>query len=177
MTADEQCPPEFDIQIAIEAPSWPDYDVLEKLCHTTIGAAARLLASQEGQSFAPNSELSLLFSNDADIREINRQWRQQDKPTNVLSFPASAVEPGETPDLLLGDIMLAHETVEKEALALGISFDNHLTHLLVHGFLHLLGYDHENDDDAAVMEDLETGILATLNLSDPYENFFQSEER
>jgi len=73
--------------------------------------------------------------------------------------------------------MLAHETVEKEALALDISFDNHLTHLLVHGFLHLLGYDHENDDDAAIMEDLETGILATLNLSDPYENFFQSEER
>ncbi len=109
-----------------------------------------------------------MFTDDASIREINAEWRQQDKPTNVLSFPAFPVTPGEKPGPMLGDIVIARETVEREAVDLGKSFEEHLTHLLVHGFLHLLGYDHMETEEAEEMEALETRILASLGLSDPY---------
>jgi probable rRNA maturation factor len=87
----------------------------------------------------------------------------------VLSFPAFPVSPGKVPGPMLGDIIIARETVEREAQELEKSFDDHLTHLMVHGFLHLLGYDHINNDEAEIMEGLETRILAVLGLSDPYE--------
>ena len=113
-------------------------------------------------------EVSLVFTDDASIREINAEWRSQDKPTNVLSFPAFPVTPGKMPGPMLGDIILAHETLVREAEDLGKPFDEHLTHLLVHGFLHLFGYDHIDENDAERMESLETRILAGLGLSDPY---------
>lgn len=87
----------------------------------------------------------------------------------MLSFPAFPVQPGKMPGPMLGDIIIARETVEREATELEKSFDDHLTHLLVHGFLHLLGYDHMNSAEAEIMEGLETRILAQLGLSDPYE--------
>lgn len=114
------------------------------------------------------SELSLVFTNDEAIRAINAEWRQKDKATNVLSFPAFDVAPGEEPNVMLGDIIIARETVEREALEESKPFDNHLTHLFVHGLLHLLGYDHENDEDAEIMEGLEREILAKLAIPDPY---------
>jgi probable rRNA maturation factor len=112
--------------------------------------------------------VSLVFTDDASIREINAQWRSQDKPTNVLSFPAFPLTPGKMPGPMLGDIILAQETLVREAQALGKPFDEHLSHLLVHGFLHLFGYDHMEENDAERMESLETRILAGLGLSDPY---------
>ena len=102
-------------------------------------------------------------------RALNQRWRGRAKPTNVLSFPAFPVQPGKVPGPMLGDIIIAKETVEREAVELEKSFDDHLTHLLVHGFLHLFGYDHNNDAEAERMEGLETRILEILGLSDPYE--------
>jgi probable rRNA maturation factor len=127
------------------------------------------LADKASQPFPDDAtEISLVFTGDEDIRTVNEAWRGQDKPTNVLSFPAFPLLPGGQPGPMLGDIVLAEETLRREALDLGIPFDDHLTHLLVHGFLHLFGYDHMTDEEAAVMEGLETRILAELGLADPY---------
>ncbi len=127
------------------------------------------MKSEEKQPFPKTpTELSLVFTDDASIREINAEWREKDKPTNVLSFPAYPLEPGGMPGPMLGDIVIARETVEREALDLDKSFEDHLTHLLVHGFLHLFGYDHMDAEEAEEMEGLETRILAKLGLSDPY---------
>ncbi|CDZ65462.1 Probable rRNA maturation factor [Neorhizobium galegae bv. orientalis] len=161
--------PQLDIQISIEDEGWPEEPALLALSEETLGAAAEFLAKLEKQPFpkiAP--ELSLVFTDDAAIKEINAEWRGKDKPTNVLSFPAFPLEPGKMPGPMLGDIVIARETVEREAVDLDKSFEDHLTHLLVHGFLHLFGYDHLQTDEAERMEALETRILATLGLSDPY---------
>ena len=161
----------IDLQLAIETDGWPVADQLEKLCARTVAAVCSYLAEETGQVFPEEGcELSLVFADDEAMRAVNRKWRDQDKATNVLSFPASPVQPGERPGPMLGDVLFALETIQREAADLAIPFDNHLTHLLVHGFLHLLGYDHMNDADAAVMEGHETRILAMLDLSDPYEN-------
>jgi probable rRNA maturation factor len=112
--------------------------------------------------------VSLLFTNDAAMQALNQKWRGKDKPTNVLSFPSGDGPAGSDIEML-GDIALALETVTREAEGEGKTFDHHLTHLLVHGFLHLLGYDHETgEEDAEEMETLERAILAHLAISDPY---------
>lgn len=161
--------PQLDIQISREDDHWPEEPALLALCEQTLATAAAFLAEREGQPFPETApELSLVFTDDASIREINAEWRNQDKPTNVLSFPAFPLEPGKMPGPMLGDIIIARETVEREAVDLEKSFSDHLTHLLVHGFLHLFGYDHMEKDEAERMEDLETRILAELGLSDPY---------
>jgi probable rRNA maturation factor len=134
-----------------------------------LAAAAVYLEADEGQPFPQQPvELSLVFTNDESIREINAQWRRKDTPTNVLSFPAFPVRPGRMPGPMLGDIVIGRETMEREAAELEKEVQTHLTHLLVHGFLHLFGYDHMKTDEAERMESLETRILATLGLSDPY---------
>ncbi|MGO4619150.1 rRNA maturation RNase YbeY [Ensifer sp. 2YAB10] len=159
----------LDIQISVEEGDWPDEETLLAFSSPVLEAAAAFLAAEEGQPFPKmQPELSLVFADDASIRTINAEWRNQDKPTNVLSFPAFPVTPGAMPGPMLGDIIVARETLEREAVELEKSFDAHLTHLLVHGFLHLFGYDHMADDEAERMESLETRILARLGLSDPY---------
>jgi probable rRNA maturation factor len=161
--------PELDIQINVEDEGWPEEPVLLALTEKTLAVAAAFLSKEEGQPFPQAApELSLVFTGDEAIREINAEWRGQDKPTNVLSFPAFPLQPGGMPGPMLGDIVVARETVEREAVDLEKSFDDHLTHLLVHGFLHLFGYDHMEKGDAETMEALETRILAELGLSDPY---------
>lgn len=171
MTGESASPDAIDLQLTIEADGWPDELHLETLCGRAVAVTCAYLRRETGQIFPDDGcELSLLFADDAAMRAVNSQWREQDKATNVLSFPASPVEPGQQPGPMLGDIVFARETVQREASDIGIPFDNHLTHLLVHGFLHLLGYDHMNDAEAAVMENHETRILAMLDLSDPYEN-------
>lgn len=161
--------PELDIQISVEDGGWPDEAVLASLASRVLNAAADYLAREEEQPFPKMApELSLVFTNDDSIQEINAEWRGKDKPTNVLSFPAFPLEPGGMPGPMLGDIVIARETVEREAVDLDKTFDDHLTHLLVHGFLHLFGYDHMEKDEAEEMEALETRILAGLGLSDPY---------
>ncbi|MEL7214644.1 MAG: rRNA maturation RNase YbeY [Pseudomonadota bacterium] len=129
-------------------------------------------------------EVSLLACDDAQITELNRAFRGKARPTNVLSWPAfdlAPLTPGDAPGAppapddfedSLGDIALAYETCTREAAEQAKSFEAHITHLILHGALHLLGYDHETEADAALMEDLEREILAQLGVADPY-----SEER
>ena len=111
------------------------------------------------------SEVSILFTDDAQMRELNRDYRGVDKATNVLSF---AQPGGPHPGPLLGDIILAFETVEREAALAGKPFRAHMGHLIVHGFLHLLGYDHEAESEAEEMEALERAALARMGIADPY---------
>ncbi len=149
--------------MAINADGWQNEETLRRLVDGVLQATLRELGFDN-----IDSELSLVFTNDADIREINAKWRHIDKPTNVLSFPAFALQPGQEPEEILGDIVIARETVEREAAEEDKSFDDHLSHLVVHGLLHLMGYDHQNDEEAEQMEALERKILASLGISDPY---------
>jgi probable rRNA maturation factor len=121
---------------------------------------------QSGARLSGPAELSILLTNDAEQHELNRQWRGKESSTNVLSFPQ--IEPFGPVVGLLGDITFARETVVREAEELGKPFDHHFTHLVVHGFLHILGYDHIEETEALQMEGLETQILARLGVEDPY---------
>ena len=120
----------------------------------------------------PAVSVSVLLDDDARIRQINRDFRDQDKPTNVLSFPASLDgeddEDDEDDIVFLGDIAIAFETVQAEAEAANIRLMDHLSHLFVHGVLHLLGYDHEDEIEADEMEALEVAILGTFSIASPY---------
>ncbi len=153
-----------EIDISVAAGGWPDEDALRGLTERAVAAAVSVL----GLKIDRPVELGILFVDDAHIRSLNAEWRGKDKPTNVLSFPAfpsGAV--GQVPPML-GDIVLAWETVLREAELEEKPFDHHLTHLIVHGFLHLVGYDHENDAEAETMESAERDILAALAIKDPY---------
>lgn len=151
------------IDVLVEAGTWPTRAKLKRVAGTAIGAAV----SRSRAKFAAGAEVSVLFSDDASIAVLNGRYRRKRKPTNVLSFPGTPAG-ARTFGPLLGDIVLAEETVRREADAGGIAFEDHLTHLLVHGFLHLLGHDHMDDGEASVMESLETKILADLGIADPY---------
>lgn len=153
----------YDISIIAEG--WDREELLAKVVDNAISATFNRLGFDKLES-----ELSLVFTNDHDIRKLNAQWRNIDKPTNVLSFPAFDIAPGNRPGPLLGDIVLAHETVTREADNENKSINDHLTHLLVHGLLHLVGYDHQTDDEAEQMEQLEREILRNLGIADPYAN-------
>lgn len=112
-------------------------------------------------------EISVLMTADQEMQALNRQWRRLDKPTDVLSFPSEGPEiPGQPRHL--GDIALGYETALRDAEAMNRPFEAHISHLLIHGFLHLVGYDHIEPKDAAVMEPLEAKILAGLGWPDPY---------
>lgn len=150
------------IDCAVETDWWMAEEELEKVSLKAINGASQLL----DKKLDPDSEVSLLFTDDAHVQQLNRDYRQQDKPTNVLSFAAQ--EGGGPATSMLGDIVLASQTIEREAQEQDKGREDHLTHLIVHGFLHLLGYDHETDDEAEIMEDLETRILANLGIADPY---------
>ncbi len=159
----------LDIQISVETEGWSSDEDLSAFTSKVLDATVDFLKQEEDQPFPKMPvELSLVFTDDENIREINAEWRDKDTATNVLSFPAFPLEPGGMPGPMLGDIVIARETVEREALELDKSFEDHLTHLLVHGFLHLFGYDHMNEEEAEEMESLETRILTVLGLSDPY---------
>ena len=115
-----------------------------------------------GEDFS-QKEVSVVLANDQKVQSLNHEFRHKDKPTNVLSFPSDEAEE-------LGDIILAHETIVHEAEEKGISLLHHTLHLIVHGFLHLLGYVHEEENEALHMEAVEIKILKTLNISNPYED-------
>ena len=149
--------------VLIEAGGWPDGVRLVWLTDRAIRSAVAVAQPV----LAPAAEVSLVFTDDAHVRELNRRYRGKNAATNVLSFPAASVEPGRFGPLL-GDIVLAREGVFHEAAETGIAPEAHLTHLIVHGFLHLLGYDHDDEKAAAMMEGLETAILAALGIADPY---------
>ena len=151
------------VDILVEAGDWPQSSELQALVEGAIGAAPDFVAN--GPS--PPAELSVVFTDDAHIRILNRRYRGHDAPTNVLSFPAARQRSGKRGPLI-GDIVIAHQTVAREAAAEHLPIADHLAHLIVHGLLHLLGHDHENDARAAVMERRETAILGRLGIADPY---------
>ncbi len=129
--------------------------------------AAKRAAAMGGVALLEGAEVAVSLADDARVREANRDFRGKDAPTNVLSFPAAPPERiGSSP--FLGDVILAYETLEKEAALEGKRIEDHLAHLVVHGLLHLIGYDHMTDDEAERMERLETAILASLAIADPY---------
>ncbi|MGU3574197.1 rRNA maturation RNase YbeY [Brucellaceae bacterium C25G] len=157
----------IDIDILIEAEGWPEEAALLQLAQKAVDTAWTSLFNDDGET-----ELSLVFTDDASILELNTQWRNKNKATNVLSFPAFPVKAGSTPGPMLGDIVIARETVMREALEENKPFEHHLNHMIVHGFLHLLGYDHEDEADAQIMEQHERDILAALAIPDPYSQTF-----
>ncbi|HEX2137237.1 MAG TPA: rRNA maturation RNase YbeY [Microvirga sp.] len=155
--------PAVALEMSVEAGAWPEGGAMEDLARRAFTAA---LAAAADRPAGP-VEISLLLTDDEGIRALNRQWRGKDGPTNVLSFPAPE-QPGVPGPRLLGDVALAYETVRREAEAEGKRFEDHVAHLLVHGALHLLGYDHELEGQAEIMEALEVKALAALGIADPY---------
>jgi probable rRNA maturation factor len=159
----------MELEIDVEAP-WPDEGEWVMLAERALHAAA-LVAPELDH---PRLMTSVLFTSDEDVHALNAEWRGKDKPTNVLSFPmldrADLLDLApEGPPEMLGDIALAHQTCAREAEEKGIPIADHAAHLIVHGLLHLAGYDHEiSDEDAEAMEALETKALAVLGLADPY---------
>ena len=152
----------LDVEIVEEAGDWSAFMPIED----AISAAAREVAAEPSLDVG-TATAGIALGDDARVRELNRAYRGKDKPTNVLSFPSAApVTDGEA--TYLGDIILASQTLLAEAAEQGVPPRHHLQHLVVHGLLHLLGFDHETAEDAEEMEALETAILARLGVADPY---------
>ena len=148
-----------DVDIDIQSPLCAAEPQAEATVREAIAAAA---------AHAPSGgEVSVLLADDAAVQALNRDWRKIDKPTNVLSFPSDAPNVAGAP-ALLGDIAIAYETLAREAAAEKKPFLHHLAHLAAHGYLHLLGYDHQTDSEAEAMEALEREILAAMRIPDPY---------
>ena len=165
-------PPAIDI--VIDSPLWKAQRGVKAVLHQAIAAAASLGRTNGG-------ELAIVLTDDSAVRALNRDWRGKDRATNVLSFPAPVPprreragtgaargRPGKQPSRLLGDIVIAYQTVAREAQAEDKAFRHHLAHLAVHGFFHLLGHDHMADAEAEVMEALEIAALARLKVPNPY---------
>ena len=159
------------LDLDIDIDNWPpgDWEALAQRAVESVQKVAPELA---------NARLiaSVLFTSDAQVHTLNREWREKDKPTNVLSFPMLerdsliALEQ-DGPPTMLGDLALAHETCAREAAGKSISLGDHAAHLLVHGFLHLAGFDHEiSPEDAEQMEALERKALAEMGIADPYDD-------
>ena len=158
--------PGLTVALSVECPAWDEAglgDIAGLAQETFAAAAARL-----GLPASLTSEIALTLADDETVRGVNAEWRGKDKPTNILSFPMTDLGPGELPGPLMGDLILAHETVAREAREEDKAFADHFRHLLVHGFLHLMGFDHVEEDDAEAMEAHEVAILHGFGIADPY---------
>lgn len=151
------------IDISIDGNCWDAVDNLESLASNAVGATQDVLV----EHVFDNAELSIAFVTDDAIQSLNRDYRGKDSATNVLSFPNDMIVPEGSPRML-GDVILAYETVADEAVRQGKAIDHHISHLVVHGFLHLLGYDHESSAEADQMEALEIRTLERLRIENPY---------
>ena len=143
------------VDLIVEEEGWEVLPDLAALCDRAFAAAAEVMPAE--------GEVSLLLADDETLHRLNREFRAKDKPTDVLSFPAHEMDRP-----LLGDIAVALGVASQDAGTQGISLADHLTHLLVHGYLHLLGHDHEIEDEAAIMEGMEIKALASLGIPNPY---------
>jgi probable rRNA maturation factor len=150
----------MNLEISVEYEEW------NRMADPSLVQSCVTAVFDEASVTNRDREICFLFTSDDEIRVLNRTYRAVDKPTNVLSFPVSSEE---IENSILGSIALAFETVQKEALEQKKSPEDHLRHLIVHGMLHLLGYDHANDVEASQMEALEVKILQKLGVKDPYE--------
>jgi len=159
--------------LALEVDVAPGAAALDAKLATVVASA---IAAANREAGPAQGAVTVVVDDDARIRELNKLWRGFDKPTNVLSFPSPDTQPGPARTGLertglertLGDIVISYETAAREAADEGKSLADHVAHLSVHGFLHLLGYDHESDGEAEEMERLERVILARLGVGDPY---------
>jgi len=163
------------IEVAVQIePGWEDGTGWETLATEAVAAALRVTPHAEMLTADYMAEISIRLTDDDEVQALNRQYRQKDKPTNVLSFPMvqddllAGLDNSDDGEVLLGDIILARGVCEREAAEKGVAPAEHATHLIVHGTLHLLGYDHIDDKEAEAMEDLERTALAALNIADPY---------
>lgn len=151
------------VSIEVEHEAWLALAGLDALARRAVAAALAGAGDKSG------GEVALLFTDDAAIADINLEWRGKNKPTNVLSFPAPDMPVPDGEFHPLGDIVLAHGVIAREAAEQGKTLHDHTAHLIVHGVLHLLGFDHEDGEEAEAMERLEADILKGLGISDPYE--------
>ena len=163
------------IEVAVQSePAWQDGTDWERLATEAVTAALGVTPHGEVLTAAYTAEISVRLADDDEVRTLNRQYRQKDRPTNVLSFPMvqddllDALDNSDDGEVLLGDIILARGVCEREADEKNVTTAEHATHLIVHGTLHLVGYDHIADDEAEAMEDLERAALAGLGIKDPY---------
>jgi len=163
------------LEVAIEADDeWDSSRSWDELVRNSAEAAIAESAFPQLTRAERPIEISVRLTSDAQVRALNSQWRDKDKPTNVLSFPMAKITDlldtkVAEPELLLGDIILARGVCEVEAAEKGVRFEDHAAHLIVHGTLHLLGYDHHNEDEAADMESREIRALGRLGIANPYE--------
>jgi len=153
----------LSLAISAPCPLWRGLPRARAMARETVAACL----GESGLGVREGAEMSLCLTSDADLRALNARWRGVDKPTNVLSFPAVPAERMSEAQML-GDIALAYETLAREAEESGASLADHYRHLVAHGFLHLIGYDHQTDEEAERMEALEKRILARLGVADPY---------
>jgi probable rRNA maturation factor len=151
------------VDIIVDDDGWRAIDDLESLTRRAALAALAAALDEAGASEA-DDELSVLLTDDAAMQRLNQKFRGLDKPTNVLSFPP----PDFAEESLLGDISVSWQTVARESEAEGKSVADHYAHMIVHGVLHLIGYDHETDDEAEEMEEIERAALERLGVADPY---------
>ncbi|MFD2238808.1 rRNA maturation RNase YbeY [Aureimonas populi] len=156
----------LDILLGVEAEGWPELLGQDPEALARRAAQAALDRAGLPPDFA--SELGITLSDDESVKALNAQWRGKDKPTNILSFPARQLQVGQTPGPMMGDLILARETLEREARSESKAPADHFAHLIVHGILHLLGHDHMDENEAERMETLEIEILADLSIGDPY---------
>jgi probable rRNA maturation factor len=164
--ADAEPPIGISLEVVHEAGAWEEPERLAALAQS---AADALFAEIGGAPTSRSGTACVALSSDEEVARLNEAYRGKPKPTNVLSFPAGPLAHGADQEArFLGDIVLARETVVREAAERGLPLNHHLQHLIVHGLLHLLGHDHETEEEAALMEALETRALARLGIADPY---------
>jgi probable rRNA maturation factor len=155
--------PHLAVDVLIESEAWRKLPEAEDIVRRAIAATSPI------EIHSRNAALSVLLCDDEKIAGLNANWRGEEGPTNVLSFPAPPLQGPASDEMVpLGDIAIAYETLASEAEENGKTVSDHLSHLVVHGFLHLLGYDHHIDDEAERMERLERDILARIGVPDPY---------
>ncbi len=157
--------------VIVDEPRWSQKFEPELLVDVVVSKVIDTLSPE----LHPEAEVCFSFSNDKRVQELNALWRSKDTPTNVLSFPASHGDDLHSSPLL-GDVIFAYETIEREAAQEGKPLVNHAAHMVVHGMLHLIGYDHESDTEALEMESLETRILTDLGYPDPWSGVNEKEE-
>ncbi|MEM8919027.1 MAG: rRNA maturation RNase YbeY [Pseudomonadota bacterium] len=162
------------LDVATRNEGWDETINWQQLAQNAVVNALKLTPYQPLSELSADLEIAVRFTSDEEVRKLNAAYRDKDKPTNVLSFPLvprdmlSGLANTDDGEILLGDIILAKETCLREAQEKQVSMSDHTAHLVVHGTLHLLGYDHQNEADALTMEALETRALESLGIADPY---------